>query len=349
MDEYTKRLEKIELELKKWMPQNNEKIISGIFGNDKKEIKTESLGVLFDPLDDILERGGKRWRPLLMTLICETAGGGDSSLPLSPLVEFSHNASLIHDDIEDDSDQRRGKPVIHQIYGLDAAVNSGSFLYFLAACCIENYKSETKEKIYSIWANYMRRLHLGQAMDINWHNNIKQIPETEEYYFMCGMKTGSLACMAAELGVYAADPGDRIKTAQAALLLSGAAEKLGTGFQILDDVKNLTSNIKGKSGKDDIVEGKKSLPVILYLHKHPEKREKIFYCIYEAKTNGAAVPEADEMLELLKEAGVLEEAEEKAKNLIQEARAVFGRNEYAGIRASEEGRSLLDGLITHIS
>ncbi|MCL2209923.1 MAG: polyprenyl synthetase family protein [Treponema sp.] len=349
MDEYTKRLEKIEAELKQWLPQNNEKVIGRIFGNDKKEINAESLGALFDPLHDILVRGGKRWRPLLMTLICETIGGGDSSLPLAPLVEFSHNASLIHDDIEDDSDQRRGKPAIHQIYGLDTAINSGSFFYFMSSCCIEAFSGENKEEIYRAWGEHMRRLHMGQAMDIRWHNNIKFTPEIDEYYFMCGLKTGSLARLAAELGVYTAGISDKVKTAEASRLLSDASEKLGIGFQILDDVKNLTTGIPGKKSKDDIVEGKKSLPVTLYLHKHPEKRDKIFYCIYEAKTNGASVPEADEMLELLRESGVMEEAEEKARALLQEARVVFGRDDYAGVPAGKEGRSLLDGLIVNIS
>jgi len=111
---------------------------------------------------------------------------------------------LIHDDIEDDSEERRGKPAIHKIYGVDTAINSGSFLYFLALSCIESYKGENKTLIYKLWAEYMRGLHLGQAIDISWHRKISFIPTIDEYFVMCGLKTGSLARLAAEAGAYAA-------------------------------------------------------------------------------------------------------------------------------------------------
>lgn len=344
--EYTQRLEKIEAELNKWLPESgadslrNEKIFPGI----GRKINAASCNALFAPLGDILSRGGKRWRPLLMTLVCETLGGGSSAFPLAPLVEFCHNASLIHDDIEDDSDERRGKPAIHKIYGIDTAINSGAFFYFLSLCCIEPLAPEKKEPVYKLWPEYMRKLHLGQSMDISWHRDIRIVPAIEEYYLMCAMKTGSLSRFAAEIGAYAAGASE-----DAARQLGEAAEKLGIGFQILDDVKNLTTGIPGKKHGEDIVEGKKSLPVLLYLHKQPEQRERIFHCFYEAKTNGFAAPEVAEMIKTLTETGVLKEAEEKALSLIKEARMVFNSPQYAGFPADEKGRALLDGLFDFIS
>lgn len=351
--EYAQRLKNIEAELERWLPANQESTWKNkVFPDLEREISPASVDVLFTPLYDILSRGGKRWRPLLMTLICETLGGAESAIPLAPLVEFSHNASLIHDDIEDDSDQRRGKPAIHQIYGIDTAINCGAFFYFLSLCCIESFTGENKAQIYKLWAECMRRLHLGQAMDIKWHSDIRFVPAVEEYYVMCGMKTGSLTRLAAELGVHAAGASltsrGFTQAAEAAQLLGKASEKLGVGFQILDDVKNLTVGIPGKKHGDDIVEGKKSLPVILYLNKYPEKREQIFYCFNEAKTNGTAAPETEEMIELLAKAGVLKEAEEKGLSFIQEARAFFNSGKYAGIPANEESRALLDGLVRAI-
>jgi len=341
------RLKKIEDELERWLPANTEALFKSgraeeVFPGIGKGIGVSSLDALIEPLRDILSRGGKRWRPLLMTLICETLGGG-GAVPLAPLVEFCHNASLIHDDIEDDSDERRSKPAIHQIYGVDTAINSGSFFYFLSLCCIEAYSGD-KARIYRLWAEYMRCLHLGQAMDISWHSDIKIIPGIDEYFVMCALKTGSLARFAAELGAYTAGA-----SAEAARYLGEAAEKLGVGFQILDDVKNLTTGVPGKKRGDDIVEGKKSYPVLLYLHKYPEKREMIFYCFYEAKTNGFLVPEIEQMIDLLTTAGVLKEAEEKAVVLIKEARNVFNSPQYGGFPASENGRALLDNLISMIS
>ncbi|MDR0324279.1 MAG: polyprenyl synthetase family protein [Treponema sp.] len=362
--EYIQRLEKIEAELDRWLPENIEAAIKktawaeNVFPGMGKNINAASLNHLLVPLRDILSRGGKRWRPLLMTLVCETLGGGEAAYPLAPLVEFCHNASLVHDDIEDNSDERRGKPAVHRIYGVDTAINSGSFFYFLALNCIESYAGGKKEFIYKLWAEYMRKLHLGQAMDISWHRNIEFVPNMEEYYVMCGMKTGSLARLAAELGVFAAGANLRSQafaSTEAARQLGEAAEKLGIGFQILDDVKNLTSGAPGKKRGDDIVEGKKSLPVLMYLRKYPERKTQIFNCFFQAKTNGIAAPETEEMIEVLAASGILAEAEEKGKAFLTEASIVFGFPRLdtiasaGGFSASEEACALLNGLISQIS
>jgi octaprenyl-diphosphate synthase len=341
---YTQRLEKIEAELNRWL------LSPALWLENEKVVNSLSMDALFTPLKDILSRGGKRWRPLLMTLVCETLGGGENALPLAPLVEFCHNASLIHDDLEDDSDQRRGKPAIHEIYGIDTAINCGAFFYFLSAACIESWQGKNKEQLYKLWSEYMRKLHVGQAMDIHWHREITLIPGIEEYYTMCGMKTGCLASFAAELGAYCAgafSPTGELE--EAARLVGKAAEKLGIGFQILDDVKNLTTGVPGKRRGDDVVEGKKSLPVLLYMNKFPENRERIFYFFHEAKTYGASVPEVGELVETLEHAGIFAEAEEKGRSLIKEAWDIFNSAQYAGVDASAEGRKLLEGLIGLIS
>ena len=342
--EYTKRLKKIEAELERWLPAKFESWAENVFPGYEKNVNAMALNTLLEPLKDILSRGGKRWRPLLMTLVCEAFGGGDSAVALSPLVEFCHNASLIHDDIEDESDKRRGKPAVHKIYGVDTAINSGTFFYFLSSACIESCAPENRWRIYKLWTECMRRLHLGQATDIFWHRNISFVPETDEYYVMCSMKTGSLARFSAELGAYAAGAPE-----EAARQFGEAAEKLGIGFQILDDVKNLTEGIPGKNRGDDIVEGKKSLPVLLYLNKFPEKRELVFNSFRTARTIGLSTPEAEDLIEILVSSGVLAEAEEKGASLIEQSRKIFNASECAGFPVNEKGRALLDGLIGLIS
>jgi octaprenyl-diphosphate synthase len=282
----------------------------------------------------MLSRGGKRWRPLLSTLICKSLDGGDSALPLTPLIEFSHNATLVHDDIEDDSDERRGKPAIHKIYGVDTAINSGSFLYFLSLKCLEAYNGKNKELFYKLWAENLRDCHLGQAIDISWHKKVTFVPTIEEYFVMCALKTGSLAKLSAEIGAYAAGASE-----ETAGKFAQAAQKLGIGFQILDDVKNLTKGVPGKKRGDDVVEGKKSLPVLLFLTRYPEKREKVYFCFHAAKINGAAVPEVIELIQMLEEAGVLKEAEEEALVMLKEARSVF----------ASENNNLLNGFMNLIT
>jgi len=179
----------------------------------------------------------------------------------------------------------------------------------------------------------MRGLHLGQAMDINWHRCPSLIPDIDEYFVMCGFKTGGLARLAAELGVYAAGA-----SKDTAKKLSDTAEKLGIGFQILDDVKNLTTGIPGKMRGDDIVEGKKSLPVLLYLTRYPEKREMVYYCFQAAKIDGIAAQEVELLISALTETGVIDEAGQKGHELITRAREIFNSAEL-------KNKVLLDNFI----
>ncbi|MCL2174868.1 MAG: polyprenyl synthetase family protein [Treponema sp.] len=343
--EYTERLRKIENEIERWLPfETSREWAINVFSEFGKKVDMGSTNNLLAPLEELIFRGGKRWRPLLMTLICETLNGGDMSIPLSPVVELSHNASLIHDDIEDESDERRGKPSIHRMYGVDVAVNAGSFLYFLASACIEASNFERKDFIYKSWMECMRRLHLGQSMDISWHRNITIVPSMDEYNLMCAMKTGSLARLSAELGAFAAGaPEDVIK------LLGDVTDKMGIGFQILDDVKNLTTGVQGKRRGDDVVEGKKSLPILLYMNKYPEKRNKIFYYFHVAKTNGYCAPEVEELIETLTNSDVFEEASEIGRKLLRETKEIFHSHEFGKVNINNDAHALLDGFIKLIS
>jgi len=87
----------------------------------------------------------------------------------------------------------------------------------------------------------------------------------------------------------------------------------------------------------------------LYLHKYPEKKDRIFYFFHAAKTNGIRAPEVEELIETLTEAGILTEAEEKGRALLKQAKDVLGSNEFAGCAVNKNGLTLLDGLINLIS
>jgi octaprenyl-diphosphate synthase len=140
---------------------------------------------------------------------------------------------------------------------------------------------------------------------------------------MCSLKTGCLARFAAELGAAAAEAD--IAQAQR---LGKAAEKLGVGFQILDDVKNVTTGLPGKKRGDDIVEGKKSLPILLFLHHWPEKKSFVKKCFEAARAGGTSVPEVEELIHELLAAGVISQAEEQGKALIAESRKAFAESNF---------------------
>ncbi|MCA1950583.1 MAG: polyprenyl synthetase family protein [Treponema sp.] len=345
---YNERLEKIEAVLNQSLPQTpDETWVRMTFADLPAIPETSLVQELTAPGRDLLDRGGKRWRPLLMDLTCQTLGGGDSALDLVPLVEFPHNGSLIHDDIEDSSDERRGKPAIHILYGLDRGLNAGSFLYFTGLTSLQNWNApaERKNQIYQCWGLHLRRIHLGQAMDIAWHRNFSSLPSLDEYDLMCRMKTGVLARLAIELGVYTAglkhdirkglqideylsEPAPELarrlqEEGRLAEKLGLAAENLGVGFQILDDVKNLTTGNPGKKRGDDIVEGKKSLPVILFLNQNPNRLEFVKRCFSAARAQGTSAKEVEELIGELDQAGVIAEARQRGMELIEQAMQIL--------------------------
>jgi octaprenyl-diphosphate synthase len=350
--EYTLRIKKIEEALAEALPREP----------GQPWIRRQFPGLELDPAlvknlvlpgRELLDRGGKRWRPLLALLVCESLGGGEAVLPLLPLVEFPHNASLIHDDIEDNSEQRRGKPAVHLLYGSDTAINSGCFLYFLPLSCIEAWDApaEAKNGVWSLWAEHMRRLHLGQSMDIAWHRDFYSLPSIDDYVLMCRLKTGCLARFAALLGALCSG-GD---SGAAAERCGSAAEKLGVGFQILDDVKNLRSGVPGKEKGDDIVEGKKSLPVLLYLHgwgqagRSGDRAAFAASCFAAAREKGAGAGETAEFIEELEQAGAIEEARQRGEKLIGEAKAAFGEMPAPDSRLSSAPESGPAGLLAGLA
>ena len=332
--EYTTEVEKIEALLREFLPSvPGSEWYSRIF--PRLDIRPELTESLLEPGRDLFSRGGKRWRPIMAHLVCRVLGGGDAVLPLLPMVEFCHTASLIHDDLEDSSGQRRGKPAVHLIYGADTAINAGAFLYFLPLTALEhwNVDAEDRNRLWQLWGEHMRFLHLGQSMDIAWHRDPSYFPSLEDYMLMSSLKTGCLARFAALLGAETArisiknspsqKPGREINEGLLASL-GAAAQRLGIGFQILDDVKNLISGIKGKERGDDVVEGKKSLPVLLFIQTDGANRSDFVQrCFRAARKGGVGVPEVEEFIDALTEAGALAEAEKRGRTLITEAGVAF--------------------------
>ena len=293
---------------------------------------------LLEPNIDLIKLGGKRWRPLFLMLCYQMAKkqvqeqgleasplSEKAALSLTPLVEFVHTASLIHDDIEDSADLRRGKPAAHITYGIDHALNSASWLYFEAPVCLETAKLTDAQKLafYKLYTNELRRLHLGQAMDIYWHKEKDVYPAIEEYLAMVQNKTGTLASLAAQVGFMAGGA-----TEKQAATYGKTAAQIGVGFQIIDDVINLTKGNPGKKRGDDIVEGKKSLPVLLHIQQFPGDKAKISKLMTQAAKEGITSPAVEKCIALLEKSGCIQTAAEKGKMLIQTNCAKFAANPF---------------------
>lgn len=330
------RLHKIEEILGEILPpKSNETWRQLSFGTLDACVSQEHLSQLIDPNYNLISLGGKRWRPLLLVLCAELAAEAKANCAasteiayrLTPLVELSHTSSLIMDDIEDSADMRRGKPAAHITFGLDAALNAGSWLGYEATACIDgmNLPAELKSTLYALYLLELRRLHLGQAMDILWHRNPTLIPSIEEYTAMVRNKTGTLARMAVKLGIIAG-----AGTMDEAERAGKIAEDIGVGFQIIDDVTNLTTGNPGKKRGDDIVEGKKSLPVLLHLQEHPQAQQKLESLFTKAHDEGIDSPAVEAAIALLSTSDAIEKAKAMGNELVEtksrELAALYGTN-----------------------
>jgi octaprenyl-diphosphate synthase len=149
-------------------------------------------------------------------------------------------------------------------------------------------------------------------MDINWHKDKTYIPSKTEYMTMVGLKTGTLASLSAKVGMICGGA-----TEEKACEVAEIARKIGIGFQVLDDVINLTTGNKGKKRGDDVVEGKKSLPVILHIESKPEDLEKLVSCFERAAREGADSPAVEECIKILESSGAIEKAKSISKELIE--------------------------------
>ena len=321
------RLTKIEEYLQTVLPEKvNNYWKKSVIGD--AYVKDAFLNQINAPAHDLLSRGGKRWRPLLMMLFYQLYRSDDDILAFTPLVELPHNGTLIVDDIEDSSDFRRGKPAVHLLYGTDLSINTGNFLYFLPHVCIDssNFSDDIKLAAYRYYNDSMTKLHVGQGLDILWHRDKDYIPSSDEYMTMCSFKTGALAQLSGRLGVRAG--GDSEERAGA---IGDACQQMGVGFQFLDDVTNLTVGNPGKKRGDDIVEGKKSLPVILcsQLGGDMTRLKKIFAYAGEHGIEKAG-SEVEEAISIIASTGAIEKAKEKAFKILSLSREVIMNSYPAG-------------------
>lgn len=337
--QYTNRLDKIEEEIKKNLPVECDiEWLKTATGCSNPHISTISANNINKPCIELLYRGGKRWRPLIMLLTAESLNNKvELALKLSPLVELIHNGTLLIDDIEDKAIERRGKPAVHLIYGDDMAINSGNHLYYIATSIIEqlNIDASLKLKIYESINQNMRRLHFGQGLDIQWHKDLNKIPTIDEYMQMCKFKTGCLASMAAELGAIIGGLNYKLVEEYREIW-----EEIGVGFQIMDDIKNITTGNPGKHRGDDIVEGKKSLPVILYSNNNDSKL--LLKHMSKAKRKGIIKGKKyiEQAIKILETDNSINKSLEIATNLINKS-----LEKLKCILPENDTRELLTGLI----
>ncbi|WP_297498389.1 polyprenyl synthetase family protein [Thermococcus sp.] len=290
--------------------------------------------------------GGKRIRPFVVLRATEAAGGNpEKALYPAASVEFIHNYSLVHDDIMDMDELRRGRPTVHKLWGVNMAILAGDLLFSKAFEAISraNVSPKKKARILDVLVRTSNLLCEGQALDIEFET--RDEVTVEEYLRMISGKTGALFQGSAEIGaIIGTDNEEYIRA------LSRWGMNVGIAFQIWDDVLDLIADEEklGKPVGSDIRKGKKTLIVSHFFSKASEEDKAEFMKIfgkYAGDAKGDALIHDDKVkeevakaIELLKEYGSIDYAAQYARNLVKEA------NEALKILPESEAREDLELL-----
>ncbi len=250
----------------------------------------------------IISGGGKRIRPLLAVLAARALGyQGNAHTTAAAFIEFIHTATLLHDDVVDESDMRRGKATANAAFGNAASVLVGDFIYTRSFQMMTELGSMKILKLMSNAVNVIAEGEVQQLMNCNDPNTTE-----ESYMQVIYSKTARLFEAATQIGAILND-----SPADVELAMQNYGKYLGTAFQLIDDVMDYTSDGKemGKNVGDDLAEGKPTLP-LLYAMKNgtPEQSAMIREAI--EKANG--MEKLNEILATMEETGSLEYTRQKA-------------------------------------
>jgi geranylgeranyl pyrophosphate synthase len=209
---------------------------------------------LVGPAADFLARPGKELRTTIVRAGWILGGGAPSAMPerLPLVIELLHAGSLIVDDVEDDSLERRGAPALHRIVGVPLAINTGSWMYFWALAEL----AELAPAALPLAVSTLVRCHQGQALDLAVRIADLEVADVPAVVAATTrLKTGALCTFAAELGALAAGAQAETRAAIGAFALA-----MGTGLQMLDDLGSLASPARREKGREDLRAGRPTWP-----------------------------------------------------------------------------------------
>lgn len=215
---------------------------------------------LYEAGRHLVDSGGKRLRPSMLLLAAEAVGGDAATLaPAAVSIELIHNFTLIHDDIMDNADVRRGRSAVHKLWGVSGAILAGDTLYSKAfqALGMTPARPELVLGAMNVLSRTCTAICEGQWLDIEFEkrNSVSE----DEYMEMIEKKTGVLYGASASMGALLAGASESVVRG-----LDEFGRLTGMGFQLQDDVLDLTApeNVLGKRRGGDLVEGKKTLIMI---------------------------------------------------------------------------------------
>ncbi|MCT4699330.1 polyprenyl synthetase family protein [Tenacibaculum haliotis] len=245
--------------------------------DSKKTIKEPKN--LYEPIDYILQIGGKRIRPIL-TLIAADIFSGDykKAMPAALAVEVFHNFTLVHDDIMDDAPLRRGHETVHEKWDINRGILSGDAMLILAYQYFENYEPTVFQKLAQLFSKTALEVCDGQQLDVDFET--RNDVTIEEYIKMITLKTSVLVAAALKMGAIVAEVND-----DQAEHLYNYGLNLGIAFQLQDDYLDTYGNPEtfGKQVGGDIIENKKTFLYLKALEVANDDDKKKLSALYNEK------------------------------------------------------------------
>lgn len=260
--------------------------------------------------EHIISGGGKRLRPLV-GLLCARAYGyqGQQHVDIAAIIEFLHTATLLHDDVVDESDLRRGRPTANAVWGNSASVLVGDFLISRAFELLVAIRNFHVLDILSASTNVISEGEVLQLLNARDPNTTE-----EQYMRVIHHKTAKMFESAAETGaVLAAQDATEVEHIRATLGAYG--RHLGIAFQLIDDVLDYTGSaeVLGKNVGDDLAEGKPTLPLIYAMREgNAEQAELVRNAIRQSD-----VSKLNKVVAIVQQVGGLEYTEQKAQEHTQ--------------------------------
>ncbi len=257
---------------------------------------------LYEPQMYILSNGGKRIRPILTLISCGLCGQDpEKSMPAAVAVELLHNFTLIHDDIMDQAESRRGNPAIHIKWDEATAILAGDSMFTYAMLQLQDLDDEIDHKAVSgVFLESVKTVCEGQAFDMEFENRLDVT--VGEYLSMIEGKTGALISAAMRMGgMAAAADSDKLQ------MLSEIGRSLGLAFQIQDDWLDVVADPEkfGKRKAGDIYEGKKTFLLLTALERcsDSEKEELLGFL----KNKPLSDSQVNQVISLFNRHGVLDD------------------------------------------
>lgn len=297
------------------------------------------VDLLYTMMRDYPSRQAKGMRPFLCVAACKAAGGTEDDVLLTAAcIELFQNWILIHDDIEDGSELRRGAPALHKKYAESLALNAGDALHArMWESLLRNRAKLGPERTVSVLEEFSRMVNEtteGQHMELGWVTANRWDLGEEDYYEMCRRKTSWYTVASpCRLGALVAGVGGQVLED-----LKEFGMNLGVAFQIQDDVLNLAGD-EGKYGKaksDDILEGKRTL-ILLHLLDTASQDEKDKVIGIMSKPRGAKTREdVSYVLSMVDKHDAVGYARKKAEELLKRALVNLGGIRWPGGKESVE-------------